>query len=198
MVLLDVWVGARYCVKLIRKQAHPRIATWLIFELGVVMSLAAYFASHDHTLMKAALNVTDFLVVTAIIAALLIEQRTGKIVFTRNEQLCLVISCITLAIWAITKAAWIGFAGFQVVMSVAYFPTIESMWRWKPGRSPEPLETWSINAVVALLGVLIDVSGRHDYVAMLYPLRALLLCTVIVVLVRRWERKNKTNHSLVR
>jgi len=77
-------------------------------------------------------------------------------------------------------------------------PTIESMWRWKPGRSPEPLETWSINAVVALLGVLIDVSGRHDYVAMLYPLRALLLCTVIVVLVRRWERKNKTNHSLVR
>jgi len=87
MVLLDVWVGARYCVKLIRKQAHPRIATWLIFELGVVMSLAAYFASHDHTLMKAALNVTDFLVVTAIIAALLIEQRTGKIVFTRNEQL---------------------------------------------------------------------------------------------------------------
>lgn len=198
MVLLDVWVGARYCAKLIRKQAHPRIATWLIFEIGVVMSLAAYFSSHDHTLMKAALNVTDFIVVTAIIAALLIEQRTAKIIFTRNEQLCLVISCITLAIWAITKAAWIGFAGFQVVMSVAYFPTIESMWRWKPGRSPEPLETWSINAVVALLGVLIDVSGHHDYVAMLYPLRALLLCTVIVVLVRRWERKNKTNDSLVR
>ena len=43
VVALDVYVGARYCVKVIRKQAHPRIATWLIFELGVVMSLVGLF-----------------------------------------------------------------------------------------------------------------------------------------------------------
>lgn len=198
MALLDVGVGARYCVKLIRKEAHPRIATWLIFEIGVVMSLATYFASHDHSIVKAALNVTDAVVVTVILASILIEQRGEKILFTRNERLCLVISCITMAAWAITKIAWIGFAGFQVVMSVAYFPTIESVWQWKPGQSPEPFETWSVNAVAALIGVLIDVTGIHDYVAMLYPLRAFLLCMTIVVLVRRWEQKSRTIHSLVR
>ena len=198
MALLDVGVGARYCVKLIRKEAHPRIATWLIFEIGVVMSLATYFASHDHSIVKAALNVTDAVVVTVILASILIEQRGEKILFTRNEQLCLVISCITMAAWAITKTAWIGFAGFQVVMSVAYFPTIESVWQWKPGQSPEPFETWSVNAVAALIGVVIDVTGIHDYVAMLYPLRAFLLCMIIVVLVRRWEQKSRTIHSLVR
>jgi hypothetical protein len=198
VALLDVGVGARYCVKLIRKEAHPRIATWLIFEIGVVMSLATYFASHDHSIVKAALNVTDAVVVTVILASILIEQRGEKILFTRNEQLCLVISCITMAAWAITKTAWIGFAGFQVVMSVAYFPTIESVWQWKPGQSPEPFETWSINAVAALIGVVIDVTGIHDYVAMLYPLRAFLLCMTIVVLVRRWEKKSRTVHSLVR
>jgi hypothetical protein len=162
------------------------------------MSLAAYFASRDHSIVKAALNVTDGIVVTVILVSLLMEQRGGKILFTRNEQLCLVISCITMAAWTITKTAWIGFAGFQVVMSVAYFPTIESVWEWKPGRSPEPVETWSINAVAALIGVVIDVTGSHDYVAMLYPLRAFVLCVIIVVLVRRWEQKSKTNHSLVR
>ena len=197
VALLDICVGARYCAKLIRKETSPRIATWLIFEIGVVMSLAAYFASHDHSIVKAALNLTDGIVVTAILTSLLIEQRGGRIQFTRNEQLCLVISCITMASWTITKTAWIGFVGFQVVMSVAYFPTIESVWQWKLGGSPEPVETWSITAVAALIGVVIDVTGSHDYMAMLYPLRAFILCMIIVVLVRRWEQKSKANHSLV-
>ncbi len=193
MALLDVCVGARYCAKLIRKKSSPRIATWLIFELGVVMSLVTYFASHDHSVIKAALNLTDALVVTVILAALFLQQRSGKIAFTKNEQLCLLISVLTMAAWAITKTAWIGFAGFQVVMSVAYLPTIESMWRWKADRSPEPVETWSVNAVAALIGVVIDVTGRHDYVAMLYPLRAFLLCMMIVALVVRWQRKSRAN-----
>jgi uncharacterized membrane protein YkvI len=197
VALLDVGVGAWYCAKLIRKQTFPRIATWLIFEIGVVMSLAAYFASHDHSIVKAALNLTDGIVVTVILASLLIRQRGGKILFTWNEKVCLVISCITMAAWTITKTAWIGFVGFQVVMTVAYFPTIESVWQWKSGESPEPIETWSITAVAALIGVVIDVTGSHDYLAMLYPLRAFILCMIIVVLVRRWEQKSKANHSLV-
>jgi len=186
-----VGVGARYCVKLIRKESHPRIATWLIFELGVVMSLVTYFTSLDHSVVKAALNLTDFVVVTAIVGALFFEQRGEKILFTRNERLCLLISGITVVAWTITKTAWIGVAGFQVVMTMAYLPTIESMWQWKPGSSPEPVETWGITAVAALIGVVIDVTGSHDYVAMLYPLRAFLLCLVIVVLVLRWERKSR-------
>ena len=191
MVALDVWVGAWYGVKLVRGKSQPRVATWLIFEIGVVMSLAAYFASHDHSFVKAALNLTDFVVVSVIVGLLFLQGRGGRIRFTRNEQVCLVICCVTLAAWAITKTAWIGFVGFQVVMTVAYLPTIESMWRWKVGPSPEPVEAWGVNAVAALIGVGLDASGRHDYLAMLYPLRACLLCLLIVGLVVRWERLNR-------
>jgi hypothetical protein len=134
VALLDLGVGARYCAKLIRKETFPRIATWLIFEIGVLMSLAAYFASNDHSFVKDALNITDAIVVTAILASLFIEQRGVKIQFTWNEQLCLVISSITVAAWALTRTPWIGFAGFQVVMSVAYFPTIESVCTHRSGR----------------------------------------------------------------
>lgn len=198
MAILDACVGVYYCAKLIRKESYPRIATWLIFEIGVLMSMAAYFTSHDHSIVKAALNVTDGAVVTIILASLFIEQRSRRIRFTRNEQLCLVISCISLAAWMITRIAWIGFVGFQLVMSVAYFPTIESLWVWKPGRAPEPVETWSITAVAALIGVVIDLTGtRHDYLALLYPLRAFILCVTVVALVVRWNYKNKTSRSLV-
>ena len=191
VVLLDLWVGGRYCVKLMRKQAHPRIATWLIFELGVVMSLVATFASRDHSVVKAALNLTDFVVVTVILAALFFEERGQKISFTRNEWACLLIAAVTMVLWAVTRTAWVGVVGFQVVMVVAYLPTVEHMWRWRVGRSPEPVETWATNAVAALIGVVVALVDGRDYVAMLYPLRALVLCGVIVVLVVRWEGKSR-------
>lgn len=190
-MLLDLGVGSRYCTKLIRKEARPRITTWLIFEIGVAMSLTAYFSSHDHNAIKAVLNLTDAVVVTVILAALIIERRSKAIVFTANEKLCLLISCITLAVWGITKTPWVGLAGFQVVMALAYIPTIESLWRWHQGPAPEPAETWGVNALAAFLGMVVSVSGvHHDYLAMLYPLRAFLFCVIVVVLIQRWKHKN--------
>lgn len=94
VVLLVFYVGARYCTKLIRKEISPRIATWLIFEIGVVMSLASYLSGNDHSLIKAALNAADSLQVTVILITLVIEQRGQKIHFTRNELVSLGISCV--------------------------------------------------------------------------------------------------------
>ncbi len=191
VTLLVFFVGARYCAKVLRKEISPRIATWLIFEIGVVMSLATYLAGSDHSLVKAALNAADSLQVTIILATLLIEQRGRKIHFTQNERVSLVISCVAAAAWMITRTGWIGFIGFQLVMSVAYLPTIESLWRWKLGPSPEPMEKWGTNVMIALIGVVVDITGRHDYVAMVYPLRALILCIIVVALIFRWKQKSK-------
>lgn len=195
VALLDIYVGTHYCMKMIRKEIYPRAATWLIFEIGVVMSLLAYFSSRDHSIVKAALNATDAIMVTIIAVAILIEQKGGKIRFTRNEYVCLVISCVTMAAWIFTKTGWIAFVGFQLVMTIAYLPTIESVWRWKVGPAPEHAQNWSVYAVIAFIGVVTDLAGRHDYMAMVYPLRALVLCGTIVVLVRRWEQKNKLECS---
>jgi hypothetical protein len=190
-VVLDTVTGLSYCMKLARGKAQPRIATWLIFEIGVGMSLATYFASRDHSLLKAALNLTDAATVTTIIAVLLFIGRGTKLRFTRNEQLSLLLSLITLVLWGITHSDWLGFIGFQIVMSVAYVPTVESLWHWRPGPAPEPATTWFINAAAALLGILVDITGpHHDYLAMLYPLRAFMLCLLVVILVQRWKHLN--------
>jgi hypothetical protein len=197
VVLLNFYVGALYCAKVVRKEISPRIATWLIFEIGVVMSLASYLAGNDHSLIKAALNAADCLQVTVILLTLVIEQRGRKIQFTRNELVSLGISCVAAIAWIVTKTGWIGFIGFQSVMSVAYVPTIESLWRWKLGPSPEPIEKWGINVIIALIGVVVDITGRHDYLAMVYPLRALILCVVVVVLIIRWQEKSRGEPSPV-
>lgn len=189
VVALVFYVGVRYCLKFLRGEISPRIATWLIFEIGVAMSLASYLAGPEYSLTKAALNVADCLQVTVILLVLLVGRGRRKLDFTPKERLSLWIAGVAAAAWLLTKAGWVGFVGFQTVMSVAYLPTLESLWRRKPGKSPEPLDKWSINVLITLIGLLVDLTGKRDYLAMIYPLRALILCLVVVSLILRWGRR---------
>lgn len=191
VVALVFYVGLRYCLKFLRREISPRIATWLIFEIGVAMSLASYLAGHDHSLTKAALNAADCFQVTVIVAVLLVGQGRRKLDFTRRERLSLWVSLVAAVSWMLTKTGWVGFVGFQTVMSVAYLPTLGSLWRWRSGTPPEPLDKWSVNILITLIGLVVDLSGKRDYLAMVYPLRALILCILVVGLILRWERKNK-------
>lgn len=188
--LLDAYVGVLYCVKLLRGEIAPRITTWLIFEIGVVMSLASYIASKDHSLVKAAMNVADAAVVSVILVALLVERKGRRIHFTKSELASLAIAGVATVVWVVTRTGWLAFVGFQLVMSIAYLPTLESVWRWRRGRSPEPLEKWSINAVMALMGLIAATADGRDSLAMVYPLRAFVLCVIVVLLIRRWQRKS--------
>ena len=191
VVALVFYVGLRYCLKFLRREISPRIATWLIFEIGVVMSLGSYLAGHDHSLTKAALNAADCVQVTIILVVLLVGHGRRKLDFTRKERLSLWVSLVAAIAWMLTKTGWVGFVGFQTVMSVAYLPTLESLWRWKSGTPPEPLDKWSINILITLLGLIVDLSGRQDYLAMIYPLRALILCLLVVGLIFRRKWKNE-------
>jgi hypothetical protein len=188
---LDALVGTLYCLKLARKQIAPRFSTWLIFEIGVLMSLAAYFTSSHPTLVKSALNATDAIVVSAILLMIVITQGRRNFQLTANEKLSLAISAVSACAWAITRTGWVGLVGFQVLMSVAYLPTIESLWQVNDGPAPEPWETWTINSSIGLVGVVTDLTGTRDYLAMIYPLRAFLLCALVVVLIVRWHYKNR-------
>ena len=191
VVVLVFYVGTRYCVRFLRREISPRIATWLIFEIGVAMSLASYLTGHDHSLTKAALNVADCFQVTVILLVLLLRRERPMLDFTGKEHLSLWVAGVAGAAWMFTRDGWVGFVGFQIVMSVAYLPTLESLWRWKPGKPPEPLDKWSINVLITLIGLVVDLTGKRDYFAMVYPLRALVLCLLVVSLILRWELKNQ-------
>ncbi len=193
VVILVFYVGARYCLQFLQGKISPRIATWLIFEIGVAMSLASYLAGHDHSLTKAALNVADCFQVTVIFLVLLFGRGRRRVGFTSKERLSLWVSAIAATAWMLTRAGWVGFLGFQTVMSVAYLPTLESLWRWKPGNPPEPFDKWGINVLITLMGLVVDLTGKRDYLAMVYPLRALILCLLVVGLILRWEQKNRAN-----
>ena len=157
------------------------------------MSLASYMTGHDHSLTKAALNVADCFQVTVILLVLLFGHGRRKLDFTRQERLSLWVAAIAGTAWMLTTAGWVGFIGFQTVMSVAYLPTLEGLWRWKPGKPPEPLDKWGINILITLIGLVVDLTGKRDYLAMVYPLRPLILCLLVVCLILRWEQQNRAH-----
>lgn len=186
---LNVWMGARYCAKIVRGVADSRTATWIIFELGVVMSLITYLTGSKHSLLSGINNVVDAFVVTVILTTLLLTRRGEAISFLPNERLCFWIAGAALVVWVVTRTSWVGIVGFQIMMFVGYFPTIKHILQWEERGAPEPAETWTMNAIAASLGALIAII-TSDYVAMLYPLRGAAMCLTIVILIKRCERKN--------
>ncbi len=187
--LLIVWMGIGYCLKIVRNQAHPRITTWIIFEIGVVMSLITYLSSPTHSFVRNITNTTDCVTVAGILAVLIVKRQGGKMLFLKTERWCLKIAVAVFILWSFSRSPWVGVAGFQVVMVIAYFPTFENLWHWKKDGSPEPGAIWAIETVAALLGVGIAVAG-NDYLAVLYPLRATILCVIILLLIKRLERRD--------
>jgi hypothetical protein len=196
-------MGVLYCWKIGRRIANPTIATWIIFEIGAWMSSVTYFSSSDHSAIASITNVTDDAAITAILIALAFKHWGEKIPFSQNHRLCLGIAVAAFILWVFTRMSWVGVLGFQMVMSVAYIPTFENLWRYEPGLgptpapAPEPAEVWGVNILSAALGVAIAIA-KHDYVAMLYPLRACILCVVVLLLILRWRRKSALHCATVK
>jgi hypothetical protein len=191
--LLILCVGGIYCTKIVRGKAHPAIVTWIIFEIGVLMSLATYLTSHSHSLVRSITNTTDVVGVSAILITLFVKRWGEKLSFSKDERLCFKVIAAAFAAWALSRNPWIANASFQVVMVVAYWPTFKKLWHWpecSPGTtSPEPFVTWSANTVAGLLGFCVALAGR-DGLASLYPLRATILCATVLVLIKRIDRRN--------
>jgi len=187
--LLVVWMGVQYCQKIVRGQAHPTITTWIIFELGVVMSLVTYFSAREHSVVKNVTNASDCVMVSAILITLFVKRWGEKLRFSRNEHVCLAISAVAFVAWAISRDPIIGNIGFQVVMVVAYGPLVERLWLWKKIRSPEPFSNWAASALAGFFGFCAAFAGR-DGLAMLYPARSALFCIFVLFLIKRIEARS--------
>ncbi len=187
---LILFMGGAYCLKIARGEAHPPIATWIIFEIGVIMSLVTYLSAPSHDLVRNVANTTDCLAVTFILGTLIVKNRKEGIRFHPNEWICLAISAATFIAWLEVHMPLVGVGGFQVVMTVAYYPTYRRLWTWKRPGTPEPPSIWTAEMAAAILGIYVAASG-HDLLATLYPIRAMMMCSTVLVFIWILKRKQR-------
>ncbi len=187
---LTVWMSVRYCKMIRDGTAEPRLTTWIIFEIGVVMSLVAYCTSREHNLVENINNVADSVTVTAILVTLLIKHRQGGgIHFNNREWWALRVAMAAFVLWALIRVPWVGVAGFQFVMIVAYLPMLDRLWPERK-KSPEPFGNWAMSATASAIACCTAlISGNR--LAVIYPLRSALFCIFVLWLIKRIEHKSK-------
>jgi len=195
--LLTVWMGVRYCRKVVRGDAHPPIATWFIFEIGIVMSLITYLTSHEHNVVKSITNAVDLFAVGAIFTTLLVMRRRGeKFPATKeereNQRWCFRIITCAFLLWAASHNPWVANVSFQVVMIVAYWPMVKRLRRWREEKSPEPFDAWAVSATASFFGLCAALIGGGG-LAVFYPLRSVIFCCAILRLIKQIERRNSSS-----
>ena len=109
---LIMFMGAAYCLKIVRGKAHPPISTWIIFEIGVLMSLATYLSAPAHDLVRNVANTADCFAVTLILGTLVVKNRKEGVRFHVSDWICLAISAVTFVAWLKVHIPLVGVGGF--------------------------------------------------------------------------------------
>jgi hypothetical protein len=177
-------VAVRYSWLTAHDQIHPVLATWLIFCVAVTFSLMTYWSSKQHSLISNIANVSDLVTVWMVLASILLFSKEVRLHFNAVEIACLLVSGTVLVWWRFTKQHAASNIMLQIVMTVAYLPTLFQLWYAQS--NTESFGVWAVTWVgscVALVPAIID----RDKLAVVYALRALLLISAIIGLMIRLE-----------
>lgn len=180
--LVVLLVDARYCWLVWRGDAAPVLATWLLFAVAVSLSFATYWASEKHSIVGNIGNAVDVVGVWAILLFVALLGKHVRLGFSPFELGCLVASGLILLLWRASKLHATSNLALQVVMTVAYFPTIAQL--WGATSSTEPLAFWTaiwVSAVLTLVPAIID----RDRLACAYAGRAVVMVSVLIALMLR-------------
>src|SRR3989344_1847954 len=139
VALLMGAMGARCCWLIVAGGVQPALATWLIFEVAVVLSLTSYFATNDSDWVSNIANTVDSVTVTAILGTLILFGDGREWQFGRVEIGCLVAAGGIVVFWRVSRNAMAANLAIQTIMVAAYVPTLVRLWH-----SPENTESFGV------------------------------------------------------
>lgn len=181
-------------VRVLRKQAHPPLAMWLLCLGATMLSVGTYFLSGSHTLMTGAQIVIDLLSCIAIVIAIIasygwrIRFNTFEHNYLIAEAILLLVAFVLLLIGSHTTVYWLHIL-VQVLITVGYLPAIQHMWR--QGRNTEALPAWFIMFASSVLYVypgLVVYQTTGDFLPVVYALRSVISIALMIVLAL-WFRR---------
>ncbi len=144
--LLYIVAYVPYIRAIVRKEAQPAKASWIIWASLDTITLAGMIAKH-------ALN---GLIVGALVGAwtvVVLALKHGKSGWTRLDKFCLGGAVLGLVLWGVSGNPTFGIVTSLTVMFVGSFPTFVSAWK-DPGN--ENRTAWTIffvSCIVAMLAV---------------------------------------------
>lgn len=133
-----------YIVAIVRKQACPKKATWLIWAAGDVIILSGMIAQ----------GTISGLLVGATIGAtttFALSLRFGEAGWSRRDKVCIILSGLAIVLWLCFQDSNFGIALSLLALGIAAWPTYVSAWG---NPANEDRKTWAIFNTSSFLGVL--------------------------------------------
>jgi ABC-type xylose transport system permease subunit len=180
--------SGRYCWNTLTHRITPKLATWLIFLVGSLLSLASYRA-HVHqgtSFVSNIANYIDAVTLVAIVASVLISARHERDRLQLNcfDLWCLASAALIAFLWIVTGASLLANLLLQVLMCVGYFPTLKHLFKEK--RNTEPFDSWLASLGIATLALVPPLLALpRDWLGVVYTGRG-VTCVVITLFVMRY------------
>ncbi len=185
VILLNMLITIRYCYLTIRRKINPSLAMWLFFTIAVTGSLFSYLMESNFSPWDNILNTTDIILCGTISLAILIFG-DSKTRFNRFDIGCLAAVLIILLFWFFSRAHFATHLSLQMIQVIAYFPVIRKM--LKAGENTESFFTWICIFLVSAISLV----SSKGVLASVYAIRAMVCASILLFLMIRIERKNKS------
>jgi len=174
-LILFVSADGWYCRQAMLGVIAPTLATWVVFEVGSVLSLASYhkYNQGKHPLISNVANHIDPVVVAVVASFVALSPKVDSR-FRPWDYACLALAGVAVVVWRTTHSEIKANVIAQSVMGMGYAPMLLRMIREQ--RNTESFLMWSVSLVVA--GLLLIPPVRHkNRLGILYIGRAIVCVT---------------------
>ena len=170
----------------------PVLATWLFLSLAVSISFFTDFHKTGIVGISANFfNLVDSFSVITIFIIVLFKKDTRKS-FTSFEKWCVGFVTLILISWLITASDVLTHLAIQVILVVAYLPSLAKLWKAK--ENTEALGTWIFDCIASILGLIIPIL-QGDILPIIYGVRSVISTILMVIFILRIKLKNSAAHG---
>jgi hypothetical protein len=189
IIFFCVFASTLIYIKGIRNNTvKPILATRIFLLLAFLLSiLTSYKQTGMHGLTANMLNIVDFLSILATFFAMIFSKNKNR-KFTKFEKICLYFVILIFLIWIITKQNILANILIQIILVIAYLPTLIHL--WKSQENTESLNAWSLDFLASIFGMIIPFQTM-DLLPLIYGIRSTISTFAVAVLILRIKFKGK-------
>ena len=167
---LSITADGWYCHQAMAGVVEPTLATWMVFEVGSLLSLASYrkYDRGEHPLISNIANYMDPVIVAIVMVFVALSPKVDAH-FRFWNFVCFAIAILAIVVWRATHSEVKANVVSQFVMGAGYVPMVLHLVRER--RNTESFVMWTAGLAIALL-LLISPIRRRNRLGILYIGRA--------------------------
>ena len=187
VIALMVLFAVRYSYQIYKKDISPTLSTWILFFVGVGLSLVTYLLSEDFDVISGINNTVDILVVIAMIASIL--RWGNKTVRFRPWEKYYLLTAGAIVLYAVITGDLFKSNLFaQVLIAIGAIPTINTMIAER--RNTESFTAWGLVWTAHAVG-LVSSLVNGNILSATYVIRGLVSITITLAVMIYFEVRTR-------